>query len=1091
MSSEPGGRKAPREVVSRKRRSKSPIVVLMQNVEEPECPLLNGHHLHNGNESHLDCLDPDNLENVAPSRSLDISVNDSSSYSSFKASSQDGYVKEKGLCGKLLKLVLKNFMNHHNLEVTFGDRVNFITGKNGSGKSAIVAALLIGLGGRASNTQRGSSVKELIKKGESGATISIHLSNEGTNPFQHSIYGPKIIIERRITVNSQAYKVKDHREKVISSSAKLINRILDHFDICIDNPTTILTQDMSREFLATADPSKMYAFFKQATRLDVIEDDIAVVQQNVISSQCSIERKKLCLTRIQQSIKFIEMRIKACDSKQELLAQKRRLQIEAVLGDKREFVAKHSQLEQEISTKQMKIIARDEESQKCEQKLDGLQTKVNDLANELAQMSGLHKTVSSEVSGKDEEIKEKMRGMTVMQMALQSKKDAAMRLEKEMEAMEMKSRELKSRNYNDIVEQGKNLTEKVKNAEISYKEVKEKSNEIEQSWAQCNALVERLEIEVSRSKQANAKFDNDIRSMEFTLNQLKLAKTDERKIFGAAVPQIWQEIEKAQNKFSVKPKGPLGMHINVTNAKYELAVELCLGDGIMTGYLCSNRQDVAVLRQIFDKVIGQNKRSYHPQVIVQKFVNEVYDTSAHKTSCSTAPTLQDVINCEDAIVMNCIIDQISPESILIFDSLREARQAMIMKQAPAKCIKAISIDGSEVVPGKGIYPSYKTECKYFKRGELSQRIDSLQEKLATCKADKAQNSRNYKDMAEQLKNNRVNQSNLVNEKAQLSETRQSLEMQISSWRKELNKLVIDESVQVYEEEIARDREELKSLNEKMDQITQQIQDQQNAIANIRSERSDAAEKLKRTMTEMSVKKEELQKMNGKKAEVEGSLKFYQERVEQLKKEVEQEKRDMNQVGKKLSEVEAKLQKHGYDEERDERLTRSRRTKEEIFKLIEEVSSQYKQKQKEIPDNREELEMKLNNRLQEFDDAKNEISRTEELLITLEDAIKMRAEKYRFLRDTTALTMGKGFSHRLSLRENGYSGELKFDHEKQTLKVLVKTDQKNSTLRNNSQLSGGERSFTTVCFITALWSAVSDCSAFKVRFLFGAKLDLRR
>ena len=50
-------------------------------------------------------------------------------------------------------------MCHSNLEFTFEDKVNFISGKNGSGKSALLTALVIGLGGRAKETNRGNSLK--------------------------------------------------------------------------------------------------------------------------------------------------------------------------------------------------------------------------------------------------------------------------------------------------------------------------------------------------------------------------------------------------------------------------------------------------------------------------------------------------------------------------------------------------------------------------------------------------------------------------------------------------------------------------------------------------------------------------------------------------------------------------------------------------------------------------------------------------------------------------------------------------------------------------------------------------------------------
>jgi chromosome segregation ATPase len=63
-------------------------------------------------------------------------------------------------------------MCHKYLQVQLGENINFITGNNGSkhvlnlgGKSAILAALIVALGGKASVTSRGSSVSKLLKEG--------------------------------------------------------------------------------------------------------------------------------------------------------------------------------------------------------------------------------------------------------------------------------------------------------------------------------------------------------------------------------------------------------------------------------------------------------------------------------------------------------------------------------------------------------------------------------------------------------------------------------------------------------------------------------------------------------------------------------------------------------------------------------------------------------------------------------------------------------------------------------------------------------------------------------------------------------------
>lgn len=58
-----------------------------------------------------------------------------------------------------------DFMCHRHLLVRLSPNINFITGNNGSGKSAILTALTVCLGGRASSTQRAASLASLIREG--------------------------------------------------------------------------------------------------------------------------------------------------------------------------------------------------------------------------------------------------------------------------------------------------------------------------------------------------------------------------------------------------------------------------------------------------------------------------------------------------------------------------------------------------------------------------------------------------------------------------------------------------------------------------------------------------------------------------------------------------------------------------------------------------------------------------------------------------------------------------------------------------------------------------------------------------------------
>lgn len=68
--------------------------------------------------------------------------------------------------GIIETVICTNFMCHTYLEVVLGPLINFIIGHNGSGKSAILTAITICLGGKATTTNRGQSLKNFIKEGQ-------------------------------------------------------------------------------------------------------------------------------------------------------------------------------------------------------------------------------------------------------------------------------------------------------------------------------------------------------------------------------------------------------------------------------------------------------------------------------------------------------------------------------------------------------------------------------------------------------------------------------------------------------------------------------------------------------------------------------------------------------------------------------------------------------------------------------------------------------------------------------------------------------------------------------------------------------------
>ena len=60
----------------------------------------------------------------------------------------------------------------------------------------------------------------------------------------------------------------------------------------------------------------------------------------------------------------------------------------------------------------------------------------------------------------------------------------------------------------------------------------------------------------------------------------------------------------------------------------------------------------------------------------------------------------------------------------------------------------------------------------------------------------------------------------------------------------------------------------------------------------------------------------------------------------------------------------------------------------------------------------------------------------------------------------------------NLRHRGFNGQLKFDHDNTVLQMRVQANNAKQK-QDTKQLSGGERSFSTVCFLLSLWEA-AEC-----------------
>lgn len=175
-----------------------------------------------------------------------------------------------------------NFMCHEQLTVPLGPLINFIIGHNGSGKSAVLTALTLCLGGKATATNRGQNLKSFIKEGRDYSLLSVKIKNQGSTAYKPDQYGDSIIVERHFNRSgASGFKLKDRNGKIVSTKKADLEDIIDAFAMQIDNPMNVLTQDMARQFLNDSNPKDKYKFFLKGTQLETLNRDYQQISQEL------------------------------------------------------------------------------------------------------------------------------------------------------------------------------------------------------------------------------------------------------------------------------------------------------------------------------------------------------------------------------------------------------------------------------------------------------------------------------------------------------------------------------------------------------------------------------------------------------------------------------------------------------------------------------------------------------------------------------------------------------------------------------------------------------------------------------------------
>ncbi|XP_063676728.1 structural maintenance of chromosomes protein 6-like isoform X2 [Bolinopsis microptera] len=931
-----------------------------------------------------------------------------------------------------MKIELQNFMCHTFFEVEFCSTVNFVVGRNGSGKSAILMALVIGLGGKSSATNRAPNMTEFIKQGSSWGqvTITICNSNHNHDAWEVELYGSAVLVERKITKQGSKYKLKNFEGKTISTKKNDLTLLLDHYNIQVNNPVSILNQEMSKKFLASTDPGSKYNFFMKSTHLEQMILDYQQVNEKLETIKHTIAKKERTIPDVRAQVRHLKSQY---DEITEL----------------RDMGKKVSQLKDELIWSKA-------------------------LETEMSEDMRMYQSLESDQASLRQLAHAKKRELLEVQRKIKTANNSIKDLNMDRQRLTKRIREIEDSN------KARNVEAEKAERDQELAECRDKQGQYTEEMTSTTSTMEHLEsrlsdmtVDLSRIRQDIEQTDVQIRKHQDMLRTQQEAKKNRVSVFGRFMPDLLRKVDEADrlNRFNKKPRGPFGLHMKVKDPKWANVIELAIG-GLAVNFVVHDQHDKLVLQDLFRKSCSNPRE--HPNMIMMKFRDEAYDVSSQKPQTGH-PTMYDMLDIDDHVISNALVEQARLEQSLLIESSEEARM-LIIGHAPPRVHNAWTLAGDDV-RARGAYSNDPTKNNRYFRDDPSQVIEEINHKIRQLREQSSIQRQNKGGVEKEVNDIRA-QYNTEKKKQQAIKRKlenvrnRIIELDNVDEAPLLDATALEDEMRQYGEQINNINEEKEGLAEKEETLKQEHEE-----ANKRhAESTERDSHITNRLEELKGKMHEGQKKNTQLLDV-------LEKYKRKKKEVNTEKKRFNaELTAKKREI---SEAQGMAEQRCPRVD-TRRSAKDLEQQIRNMELRIQQGSSSTV-NVDNITRRFHDAKTKFEDIQTMVKKMRKFSGDLQEILKEREERYFRFRKEISKRINYFFIMNLSQR--GYTGKLKVDHEKKVLEMKLNVDTSGASqdIHDVRSLSGGERSFSTVCFICSLWNLME--SPFRCLDEFDVFMDL--
>ncbi|KAL4733042.1 hypothetical protein BDV11DRAFT_200867 [Aspergillus similis] len=599
-------------------------------------------------------------------------------------------------------------------------------------------------------------------------------------------------------------------------------------------------------------------------------------------------------------------------------------------------------------------------------------------------------------------------------------------------------------------------------------EVRKQIDELEQNASQLSDDIRAAESQEKVAYQPVAQARRDLEEANTLLHNLNREGSGRNSGFPERMSVLLKAIQQTRS-FTETPVGPIGNFVTLLKPEWSSILESSFG-ATLNGFIVTSKRDQSILSEIMHRV----------NCSTPIFIGSggSLDTSQHEPDQQFSTVLR-ALQFDNELVRRQLVINHGIEQNLLIENLEEASSVLFDGERPRNAKRCFCINKSDT--RRGILLSYS------RNGEPSQAPVSVYSGNPRMKSDRDSQIRVQREAVANLRQVlHAREEELRSAQSHLTRCRQAFERN----ERKRNVLVIESQ---------RKDDRIEELEEALQKEGNQDGDLEIFQASLREAQGeklthegsldDAAKAMTEMMRNLKGIKKELATKDAEIARLKDELRVAESEqymvADKRRKRISEKNAAVELVDDTNRRRARMIQKRdGADADVLEYISKASVISERVEidegetpatldRKLERVTRDMVTYSRELGGSREEIRAEADTAIKAHQQALKQVEEFGMLLEVLKASLNHRKERWRAFRSHISSRAKAQFTYLLS--ERSFRGRLLTDHENKTLDLQVEPDitKDSSEGRGARTLSGGEKSFSQVCLLLALWEAMGS------------------